>query len=309
MKTTDVLGCVGWAAFILFASAFIPLFGPFFCLLTPLPFLFYSTKLGLQEGIKLAFMAFVCIGLIAKLAGHPQIILFGIELSALGLALSELFKRRLGVGQTILFATLFMMLMSLGYLFILGLSKGMGPFEMMLDYLHGHLKVTLEAYEKMGMPRENVIELETYGKAFIDTVYPSLMIVGVGFAVWLNVVMARPFFRLGKLKYPEFISMDRWQTPERMIWGVIGSGFALFLLTGVIQSFAANVLIVLMVIYLFQGLSIILFFLNKYRLPSWIRIGVYFLIVIQQLFLLLLALAGLFDQWVDFRKLRSEPEG
>jgi uncharacterized protein YybS (DUF2232 family) len=102
--------------------------------------------------------------------------------------------------------------------------------------------------------------------------------------------------------------MDRWQTPEVMIWGVIGSGFALFLLPGVIQSFAANILIVLMVIYLFQGLSIILFFLNKYHLPSWIRVGVYFLIVIQQFFLLLLALAGLFDQWLDFRKLRRESE-
>ncbi|MBW1900290.1 MAG: DUF2232 domain-containing protein [Deltaproteobacteria bacterium] len=308
MKKTDVLGCVGLAAFILFASALIPLFGPFFCLLTPLPFLFYSTKLGLQEGIKLALLAILGIGLIAKLAGQPQIILFGIELSALGLALSELFRRRLGVGQTILFATLFMILLSLGYLFILGLSKGMGPFEMMLDYLYGHLKVTIEAYETMGMPLENVAELEKYGKAFIDTVYPSLMIIGVGFAVWLNVIMARPVFRMGNLRYPEFIPLDRWQTPEGMIWGVIVSGFALFLLPGVIQSLAANVLIVLMVIYLFHGLSIILFFLNKYRLPSWVRIGVYFLIVVQQLFLLLLAFAGLFDQWVDFRKLRRESE-
>jgi uncharacterized protein YybS (DUF2232 family) len=158
------------------------------------------------------------------------------------------------------------------------------------------------------MPQENVAELEKYGKAFIDTVYPSLMIVGIGFAVWLNVIMARPVFRMGNLSYPEFVPMDRWQTPEGMIWGVIVSGFALFLLPEVIQSLAANVLIVLMVIYLFHGLSIILFFLNKYRLPSWIKIGVYFLIVVQQVFLLLLAIAGLFDQWVDFRKLRRESE-
>ena len=308
MKLTDVLGCVGVAVFILFASALIPLFGPFFCLLTPLPFLFYSTKLGLQEGIKLAVVAIIGIGLIAKLAGHPHIILFGIELSALGLALAELFKRRLGVGQTILYATLFMILLSLGYLFILGLSKDMGPLEMMLDYLHGHLKATLDTYKTMGMPQENVAELEQYGKLFIDTVYPSLMIIGVGFAVWLNVIVARPVFRMGNLSYPEFISMDRWQAPEVMIWGVIVSGFALFLLPGVIQSLAANVLLVLMVIYLFHGLSIILFFLNKYRLPSWVRLGVYFLIVVQQIFLLLLAIAGLFDQWADFRKLRRESE-
>ena len=187
-------------------------------------------------------------------------------------------------------------------------TRSEAEIEMMLDYLHGHLKATLDTYRTMGMPQENVAELEQYGKAFIDTVYPSLMIIGVGFAVWLNVIVARPVFRMGNLSYPEFISMDRWQAPEVMIWGVIVSGFALFLLPGVIQSLAANVLLVLMVIYLFHGLSIILFFLNKYRLPSWVRIGVYFLIVVQQLFLLLLAIAGLFDQWVDFRKLRRESE-
>jgi uncharacterized protein YybS (DUF2232 family) len=59
----------------------------------------------------------------------------------------------------------------------------------------------------------------------------------------------------------------------------------------------------MMAIYLFHGLSIILFFLNKYNVPSWIRAGVYILIMVQQLFLGVLALAGLFDQWVDFRKI------
>jgi len=184
----------------------------------------------------------------------------------------------------------------------------MGPFEMMLDYLHGHLKATIDIYQDMGMPRENALELETYGKIFIDTVYPSMMVIGIGFAVWLNVVLAKPFFRMGNLKYPDFIPLDRWQTPERMIWGVIVSGFALFLDSEIIKSFAANILIVLMVIYLFHGLSIILFFLKKYRLPTWIRVGVYFLIVVQQFFLLLLALAGIFDQWIDFRKLQKESE-
>ncbi|MBW1869925.1 MAG: hypothetical protein JRI73_11740, partial [Deltaproteobacteria bacterium] len=57
MKTTDLLGCVGGAASLLLASTLIPFVGPFFSLLTPLPFLYYSTRLGLFEGIKLAAIA------------------------------------------------------------------------------------------------------------------------------------------------------------------------------------------------------------------------------------------------------------
>ncbi|RLC30957.1 MAG: hypothetical protein DRH37_04195 [Deltaproteobacteria bacterium] len=306
MKFTDIAGCAGAAAFLLFASAVAPFFGTFFCLLTPLPFLFYSTKLGFQEGVKLAAIALAGIALVSKLAGQPGIIMVAVEFSALGLILSELFKRRLTVGQTILFATVFTILLTLGYLFMLGLSKGMGPFDMILDYLEAHLKATVDIYRKMGMPQENIVELEKYGNQFIHIAYPSLMIISVGFSVWLNVVMARPVFRMGRLRYPDYISLDRWQTPEIMIWGLIVSGFALFLLSGGIKLIAVNVLIVLIVIYLFHGLSIVLFYFNRYRLPPWVRIGAYFLIIVQQFFLLILALAGIFDQWVDFRKLHRE---
>ena len=158
----------------------------------------------------------------------------------------------------------------------------------------------------MGVPQEKALEFEAYGKVFVDTIskiYPSLMIIGTGFAVWLNIVIARPLFRIGKLEYPDYFLMDRWQAPDHLVWGVIASGFALFLLSGGIQLLAVNALIIMMAIYLFHGLSIVVFFLNKYHVPSWIRVGVYVLIAVQQLFLGVLALAGLFDQWVDFRKI------
>ncbi|MFH1243628.1 MAG: YybS family protein [Pseudomonadota bacterium] len=312
MKLTDLLGCVGGATFFLLASAWIPVFGPFLSLLTPLPFLYYSTKLGLYQGIKLAAAAMLAIGLITRLTGYPQIILFGVEFSLLGLALSELMRRRFSLGQTIFFATAFMLVVGWCFLFFISLSKNVGPFEMISEYLQGHLKETIEAYEETGITKENALELEQYAKVFMDIIskiYPSLMIVGTGFAVWLNVIIARPLFRIGHLEYPGFISMDRWQTPESLVWGVIVSGFALFFSSGGITLIAVNVLIVIMVAYLFHGLSIVLFFLNKYNIPSWMRVGIYFLIIIQQLFLVVLALAGLFDQWIDFRKIHRRAQG
>jgi len=308
MKTTDVLRCVGWAAFFLLTSAFIPFLGPLFCLLTPLPFLYYSTKLGLYGGAKLAALTTLIIGFVVTLTGHPQIIVECIELSVLGLALSELFKKRLGIGQTIFIATIIMAMLNLGYLFYMSLSSEMGPFEMFFDILHGHLKEAVYIYEKAGMSPEKISEFEAYGKTIIDNIMMSVIIVMMGFSVWLNVVMAKPFFRMGKLRYPEFVPMDSWKTPEVMIWGLISSGFAFFFLSGVIKVISVNVVIVLMFIYLFQGVSVVLFFLNKFKMPPWVRICVFFLVIVQQPFPILLALAGLFDQWADFRKLNKDPE-
>jgi uncharacterized protein YybS (DUF2232 family) len=306
MKVSDILGCTALAAFFLLASAWIPFVGPFLCLLAPLPFLYYATKLGFSQGVKLAALSVLTIGLAAKLAGQTQVILFAVEFSLLGLLLSKLYDRNLGIGRTILIATAFLLLLGFGFLFFVALSKNMGPFEMVLSYLGAHLKATLKSYEEMGIPPENVLEFEAYTKAFVDIIsriYPSLVIIGTGFAVWLNVVLSRHLFQMKNVKYPDFAPMTHWQAPEVLVWGVIISGFALFLSSGTVQFLSINLLIILMAIYFFHGLSILVFFLNKYRVPSWIRIGIYVLVTIQQLFMAVLALAGLFDQWVDFRKI------
>jgi uncharacterized protein YybS (DUF2232 family) len=126
--------------------------------------------------------------------------------------------------------------------------------------------------------------------------------------VWVNVVISRPLFRMGNIRYPDFGPMDRWQAPEFMVWGVIAAGFALFFPKASIRLLAINSLIVLSVIYIFHGLSIVLFFFNKYRVPTWARLGSYILIILQQIFLVGLAFAGLFDQWIDFRKIHKKEE-
>jgi uncharacterized protein YybS (DUF2232 family) len=177
---------------------------------------------------------------------------------------------------------------------------------MVLNYLGGHLSAAIKAYEEANVANQNAIELKAYAKAFMATItqiYPSLMIVGTGFALWLNVVIAKPLFKLRNLEYPDFIPMDRWQAPDNLVWGLIVAGFALFLSSGNIEFLAINTLIVISAIYLFHGLAIVVFFLNKYKVPTWIRFGIYFLIMVQQLFFAVLILAGLFDQWVDFRKI------
>jgi hypothetical protein len=53
MKAHDVLGCVGTALALLLSSVWIPIAGPILSLLTPLPFLYYSAKLGVSQAVKL----------------------------------------------------------------------------------------------------------------------------------------------------------------------------------------------------------------------------------------------------------------
>lgn len=309
MKATDVLGCACSALVLLLASALIPLVGPIFSLLTPLPFLYYATKLGLYQGAKVILVTLLAVGLIAKLAGYPQIIFLCLEFSLLGIIISETFRRKYTIGLAIFWGTTLMLIIGAVLLGLIGLTRNMGPLALILKYFQNNMNETIQTYESMGWDQEKILQIKEYLKILIDVlkkVYPSLMIVGTGFVVWINIVISRPLFRLINLKYPDFGPMDRWHAPDLMVWGVIASGFALFLSIPGVQLIAINGLIVMLAIYVFHGLSILLFFLNKYRVPSWLRFGIYFLIFFQQFFLILLALAGLFDQWIDFRKIQDK---
>jgi uncharacterized protein YybS (DUF2232 family) len=306
MKTKDVLGCVGTATVLLLASAYIPLAGSLFSLFTPLPILYYSTKLGLDQGVKLAGITVMLIGTLAALTGMIDLLFMCIEFSLMGLIASELFRRNLSIGYTVLLGASVMLLIGFVILAIVGLSENKTPMEMVRAYIRGSLNQAIEVYQGKAGDQLNPARVRQYVQLVTDIlmkIYPALTVIGTGFVVWFNVVVSRPLFRAGKIRYPQFGPMDHWAAPEHLIWGVIAAGFCLFLPLPQIRLVAVNVLIVLLAIYFFHGLSILLFFLSKYRVPLWIRLGVYALIVFQQIFAILILAAGLFDQWVDLRRL------
>jgi uncharacterized protein YybS (DUF2232 family) len=310
MIAKDLLGCMGWVALVLFASVAIPIVGPFVSLITPVPFLFYASKLGFHRGLKLAIAVVFVISLVSAFFGQPQVILFCLEFSALGLALSEMLRRAYSLGYTLFMGTVCMLIIGMASLLVIAIYKDMGPFELVRAYLKSNLNDALQMYKQMGMQQEKTVQIQNYGKAVIETIsriYPALLVVGSAFVVWVNVFLGRRILRMAHLEYPSFSEADRWQAPEMLIWGLIAAGFSLFFPLDVIRLLAINGFIILMTVYLFQGVSILLFFLNKYHVSPWIRAMIYFLLIFQQIFLLVVAIGGIFDQWVDFRKIRRKP--
>ena len=306
MKPTDIIGCAGSVVLLLSAAAWIPVLGLFFALLTPLPFLYYATRLGLRDGVKIAVVTLLFVGLLAKVAGSPQIIISCFESSLLGLILSELYRRRFTLGLIIVLGTCSVLIVSVLLLSLITSSDKTGFTEMNPDSHESRNEEMIQAYRDLGINEDEAIQFQKIMEDIIPKIYPAMFILGTALSVSLIVFLSRPLFRFKDLPYPNFGPIDRWQAPELMVWGVIVTGFALFLTRGSIKLFAVNALIVMVSIYVFHGLSIAQFFLNKYHVPLLGRLGVYLLILILPYFLVTLAIAGLFDQWADFRKLNQK---
>lgn len=137
----------------------------------------------------------------------------------------------------------------------------------------------------------------------------------------LAVFLRRRFAQVGSMPSPEPLS--RWTTPWYMAWLVLGPGVLLGARAkGLIEIetiwalLAWNVLIVGLAIFLFQGLLVI-----GVKLKTWIRkpntralvflflAGVIASLLIQdgRSLLAFLILTGLFEPWVDARRLRQPP--
>jgi len=183
------------ASVLLIASGWIPFAGPFLSLLTPLPFLYFTAKFGFREGVKALLICLLGVGFIGNLSGFPQVVFLCLEFGLLGLMISEIYGRKLSIGRTILWATGLMLLLGFMILIGVGLTKNMGPIELVLSYLQTNLKETVSVYEQMGGGEKEAAQLRQFAKALMEVfkrIYPSLVIVGTGFVVWLNVALS-PF--------------------------------------------------------------------------------------------------------------------
>ena len=306
MKLNDVMVCTGSVGFLLLAFVWNPILGFFFSLIIPLPFLYYSSKLGRYQGLALSFIAILSISIIAGLIGHAYFIITGVEVCLLGLLLSELYRRKLSIGFTVFLGTAIMLFFGVIFLFMFEQPGANEHVDESHELSQMELERALNYLEDMGLEEEELIQLKQKGKTIIEIflkISPALTIVWLGFMVWLNVMVSKPLFRLRGLKYPDFEPMDKWQTPEFLVWGLIVAGFAYFLPIDNMKWIAINAIIVICAIYAFHGISIVLFLMNKFKAPSWARFGLLLILSTQLFFWIALSMAGLFDQWIDFRKI------
>jgi len=309
MKIANTIGFAVSVILILSISVWMPVMGPFFSLAIPLPFLFYFCKLEMKEGLINGAITLFIVALLGKMTGQSYLFLFCLEFGIVGLVISELFKRQLPIGATIFWGTAAMLFMGVVFLFLSEIPKGRETVDIILGHLRADMNKMVELSQQSGYEQGKIDQIKQGLDSWfnwITRLYPAIIIVGTGLVVWINVILSKSVFRIGRLSYPDFGDVTRWRAPEFLVWGIIGSGFALFLPSAGIKFVAENLLAVLAVIYVFQGLSILMFFFNSHGVPRWARIMMYFLVVLQRIFLVLLALVGLFDHWADFRKIRKK---
>lgn len=142
---------------------------------------------------------------------------------------------------------------------------------------------------------------------FLPWILPSILF---GLTVGLMAIHLLALTLLRRIFLPQKKSpaLGVLRVPDTFVWMPILAGFlyfadAYFIPNPWLKAAAANLLIVVAIVYFAQGLNIVGFLFKRHSLLF--RFGIYGLVVVFfQLFSLVVAGLGVADTWVDFRKLR-----
>jgi uncharacterized protein YybS (DUF2232 family) len=295
------------ATLVIFSlSVFMPVVGFFFTIFTPLPILFYRTKLGRRHGAVVPLIVLFIMAIV--LGGVTADMFFFSGLMLLGFAMSEMFEKKLPVEVTVLATCGTVLGAGLIGILLYSIANGVGVFTLVSNYVATNLALSLELYKGIGIPQETIDTISAsldQIQYILIRILPSLTVASTLFVAWTNLIAARPIMRRRGLVYPDFGQLNHWKAPDLLIWGVIGCGLTLLVPSTGIRLIGLNGLLVLLTIYFLQGIAIVSFFFEKKNVPRGIRVFVYVMIGFQQLFLLVVICIGLFDMWINFRKINT----
>jgi uncharacterized protein YybS (DUF2232 family) len=299
----DIASGIAITSLIFAASVYLPIIGFFCALFIPLPTLFYRSKLGRVSGAIVPI--FTIILMVFLLGGISLYILFFAELLLLGFVLSELIELDLSIEKVILYACIFVTFAGIAGLLFYSNISDTGIYALTAEYVAKNLELTLSLYENMGVSQEvihvisNSLENIQY---YMVRIIPALVVASYFIISWICLLLAKPILQSRELFYPSFGVLKLWKAPDYLVWGAIGCGLLLLLPDRIFKIFGLNGLIILMIIYFFQGIAIVSFYFEKKGLPRMLRYFLYSLIAFSRVILLAVIGLGFFDMWLNFRK-------
>lgn len=283
---------------LIFGVVFVfPLLGVFALLFLPLPVLFYRLKLGRNSGgIVVAASLFVLLFMTRELGF--DVLYFG-SLLMTGFVLGECLERHFDIQKTMIATCIAVAGATVAAFALYTMAQGQSMGEILSDYLGRYLGMSAEIYTEMGMEPGQIEQLN----ATFMVILPGMFLISYMATIWMNVLIIR--FLLGKkgITLKSIEHLNQYRAPDFMVWPVIGLGLLLMVPAAPLKIVGINCLIVLMLVYFFQGIAVVSFFFQKKKTPTPLKVFCYSLIALQLYVLILVIGLGFFDNWINFRKL------
>jgi uncharacterized protein YybS (DUF2232 family) len=159
-------------------------------------------------------------------------------------------------------------------------------------------------YEKLGMSQADSRQISDRVLEVTSQLSPALATILGALTILLNLGLVWRWLGKERLGYQLFSGLVTWRTPEWLIWLLLATGFGMFIPLQGAQMAAVNGFVVMSAVYFCQGLAIMAYYLQMLAMPRIVRGTIYVIALLQPVLAALVCLAGVFDLWIDFRRLK-----
>jgi uncharacterized protein YybS (DUF2232 family) len=306
MQTARVFFLALGSTLLLFLSAVkVPLLGFLLAPLVPQPLLAFGLKYGRGPAAGLTVAATL---LLFVFFGSGLALGYSV-LGMMALLLLVCFGRGWSI-EALIGATAFA---------ILGIGSGVllylfGSLSYLRDAAQAALREGLEGslkmHEQFGFSGESAELVRKSSAEIVDFILqmtPALLFAVLAIVILVNLILLARQFPVDRSLFLSLGDLREWKSPEPLVWLFIFSGF-LSLISSAwgLRTVAMNLFLASGAVYFFQGLAIVAYYFHHKNVPFFLRSLGYILIALEQLFVLLVVGLGLFDLWVDFRRLRKQ---
>ncbi len=283
-----------------------PIVGFVFSLIAPLPIAFFYWRMGRIPGIAIFLLSFGLLMAVLRIGGFEESLTFFLVLGSAGIIIPEVLRRRYGIEMTVGLSLAALVVLIVAVLSYYSHVLERPVVDIVQGYVNESIRYSISLYEEIGIPQDQIDSLkESAGSvaAWIVDHSVALFLTSTAFFIWFNVLGMRMFLQGRDPAFPDFGDLACWKLPDWVVWCVIAAGAMMIVPEDIAKIIGLNALIILLFLYLLQGLSIVQFFFRKKNIPRYLRALFYALIVLYQYLLVFVAAIGLFDIWVDFRKM------
>lgn len=301
----DLLLPVALVFGVLLAILVFPPMASLVGIVAPAPLLFVYLQRGQVAGLIL--MGLVSVVLLTMM-GAGQALLFVAEYVVMATIMAETIKAQLTMDRCIFLSALGSMTLATLLMFVLFSDGENSLTDFFQAQVMQHFDQSMESLKSMG---EKQVDLDAMKEFFeqssriFASAYPAFIMAGSLITAAVNYFLVRivwekfygeTLFR--KEKFSELV------LPDFLIWGLILSAASLSFIGSPVGQVGMNLFAMALLVYLFQGLAILVHILESKRVPKFLWVLVFFIIIIQPILMGLLIGLGIFDIWVDFRKLK-----
>ncbi|MEN8188302.1 MAG: DUF2232 domain-containing protein [Thermodesulfobacteriota bacterium] len=298
------------AGVILLPSLLTVVFGWMHGLL-PLLVFYYRMRYGRRTGTRYILHGGLISVVAGALGGILGMVMFSLTLIPAGLALADSADRGENVSRAGLKGVMATLLIWFGLGLVIQITSGTHPYFTLVNMLDQGMSEAIKYYqESSSIPADSLFLLEqtiAQMRMIIPRLLPAILGTMILSSVWLAMVFGNRLLlkNTGSCPWPPF---RQWQLPDNLIWLMV-VGFLLSVLAGESgKTIGYNVVIVTGVIYCFQGVAVLIFLFDKWKVPPLLRLVLYIVLIFQSFGAILLSLLGVVDVWFDLRRLNQDNE-